>query len=496
VGTERTTGHTEALFRGVFEAVPDAVVIVDNAGRIVLANAQCQTVFDRTPESLVGEAIELLVPNRFRTGHPKRRTGYGADPNPRPMGLLRLAAVRRDGTEFPAEISLAPIEADGAHYVSATVRDITPRIRDEERFRSLLEAAPDATVIVDSRGTIVLTNNRMSDVFGYPSTELVGKRIDLLSPERQQESNLAGFMRYLESPNALPMGVSQELRVRHHDGHEVPVEISIAPLTTEEGLLVSVALRDITERLRIQHESTRQRDELIGTVSHELRTPLASIIGYAELMTDLDEVDLSRRARKLLGVIERNANRELQLVDDLLTMAYLNDNRLRVNRVPVDLTAIGRRVVDDHELRARERGLRLTLVEGDEDVAPVLGDFYRLVQVLENIVTNALKFTRPGGRVDVSVHDHGTMGMLQVSDTGTGVTAEEKTKIFDRLYRAPAAVADQTQGAGLGLSIVRAIVEAHGGWVDLDSEVGVGTVVRIAVPYADQPDQADQPGSD
>jgi PAS domain S-box-containing protein len=488
VGTERTEGHTEALFRGVFEAVPDAVVIVDGVGRIVLANAQCQAVFDRTPESLVGEPIELLVPDRFRTGHPRRRSGYGADPNPRPMGLLRLAAVRRDGSEFPAEISLAPIAADGGHYVSATVRDITPRIRDEERFRSLLEAAPDATVIVDSTGTIVLTNNRMTDIFGYPASELVGHRVDLLAPADQRESSLAGFLRYLESPNALPMGVNQELKVRHHDGHQVPVEISISPLATDEGVLVSVALRDITERLRIQHESLRQRDELIGTVSHELRTPLASIIGYAELMTDLDEVDLSRRARKLLGVIERNANRELQLVDDLLTMAYLNDNRLRVNRVAVDLMAIGRRVVDDHELRARERGLRLTLVEGDQDVAPVLGDFYRLVQVLENVVTNALKFTRPGGRIDVSVHDHETMGMLQVRDTGTGVTAEERTKLFDRLYRAPAAIADQTQGAGLGLTIVRGIVEAHGGWVDLDSEIGVGTVVRVAVPYADQPD--------
>ena len=106
---------------------------------------------------------------------------------------------------------------------------------------------------------------------------------------------------------------------------------------------------------------------------------------------------------------------------------------------------------------------------------------------LENLVTNALKFTRPGGRVDVSVRDHGTMGMLEVRDTGTGVTTEERTKIFERLYRSPTAVADHTQGAGLGLPIVRAIAEAHGGWVDLDSEVGVGTVVRVAIPYVEQP---------
>lgn len=485
--------HTESLFRGVFEAAPDAVVIVDRDGRIVLGNAQCQTVFDRSPESLVGEPIELLIPERFRRGHPRRRTGFSQDPNPRPMGLLRLAAVRRDGTEFPAEISLAPIDADGEHYVSATVRDISARIRDEERFRSLLESAPDPTVIIDSTGTIVLVNDQVSQVFGFDPRELVGQPITALAPDDRRESNRSWFEGYLRAPEARPMDVNQGAVVRDRDGRDVPVEVSMAPLQTDEGVLVSVALRDVTERLRLQAESLRQRDELIATVSHELRTPLTAIIGYAELMGDLDEEDLSRRGRKLLGVIERNANRELQLVDDLLTMAYLNDNRLRVSLEPLDLLAVGRRVVDDHALRARERGLRLTLAEGE--VPPVRGDFYRLVQVVENLVTNAVKFTRPGGRIDVSVHDHGTMGMLEVRDTGVGVSPEDRNKIFERLYRGPGAVADQTPGAGLGLAIVRAIVEAHGGWVDLDSEPGVGTVVRVAVPFVDRPDDLTDGGA-
>ncbi|HEU5037118.1 MAG TPA: PAS domain S-box protein [Nocardioides sp.] len=469
------------IFRGVFDAVPDAVVVVDGAGRIVLANAQCREVFGCDADSLVGEPIEALVPERFRVGHPRRRAGYGAAPNPRPMGLLRLAARRADGTEFPAEISLAPIAVAGASYVSATVRDITARIRDEERFRSLLEAAPDPTVIVDDTATIVLANDQMQNVFGYAREDLVGRSITVLASTPGPEEVLERIRRYLLDPELVPMGYSQEFRLRHCTGHEVPVEIGLSPLHTDEGVLVSIAVRDMTERRRLEAESQRLRDEVIATVSHELRTPLASIIGYAELMADLDDGDLSGRARKLLGVIERNAARELQLVDDLLTMAYLDDNRLRIERVPVQLAEIARHVVDDASLRARERGLQLTVVAAE--VPPVHGDFFRLVQVLENLVTNALKFTRPGGRVDVVVRDDGSRGVLEVRDTGIGVSPDEKELVFERLYRAPSAIRSQVQGAGLGLPIVRAIVDAHGGTVEVDSEVGVGTTVRVAIPH-------------
>jgi PAS domain S-box-containing protein len=464
------------LLRGVFDAVPDAVVVVDGGGRIVIANARCRAVFDRDPEELPGRTIDLLVPEGFAAGD----VGEARD------GHLRLTGVRRDGTEFPAEISLAPVAAGGRRYVAATVRDTTARNRDQERFRSLLDAAPDPTVIVDSAGEIVLVNNRTLEVFGHRRSDLVGKPIEVLAVPGREQEMADGFAAYLTAPNKVPMSVSDRpLEVRHGDGRRIPVEVSLSPLTTEEGVLVSVALRDVTERLRLQAASQRLRDELIATVSHELRTPLTAIIGYAELMADLDEADLSRRARKLLAVIERNAGRELQLVNDLLTMAFLEDDRIAITRQPVELAEVARRVVEDHGLRARERGVQLRRGEGD--AAPVTGDFYRLVQALENLVTNALKFTRPGGTVVVSVVEQGATAALEVRDTGVGLSPEERSKVFDRLYRAPGAIASQTQGVGLGLPIVRAIAEAHGGSVELESEVDAGTVVRLAVPHVEVP---------
>jgi PAS domain S-box-containing protein len=340
-------------------------------------------------------------------------------------------------------------------------------VEDDALFRGVVDAVPDAVVVVDDDGTIVLANAQCRATFGREPADLVGAQVALLVADGLPEPG----------PAAPP-----RLTARRADGTEFPAEVSLAPLRANGAAYVAVTVRDITDQRRLEADSQRVRDELLATVSHELRTPLTSIIGYTELMADLGDSDLSRRARKLLGVIERNAERELRLVDDLLTMAYLDDHRLRIDRRPVDLGAVARRVVDDASLRARERGLTLRLVAAE--LAPVHADFYRLVQVLENLLANALKFTGPGGRVDVVVRDDGAMGVVEVCDTGIGVSPEEKERVFERLYRAPSAIRNQAQGAGLGLPIVRAIVEAHGGTVQVESEVGVGTTVRVAIPHA------------
>lgn len=352
-------------------------------------------------------------------------------------------------------------------------------------FRELLDSAPDATVIVDDRATILLVNRQVENVLGYSRIELVGQPVELLVPERFRGLHSRRRDGFFRSPGTRPMGMGIELYALHKDGHEVPVEISLSPLETRDGIMVSASLRDITERRRMQAESDRMRDEVIATVSHELRTPLTSIIGCAELLTDLGEDELSVKARELIAVIDRNAARELRLVDDLLTMASLDSKRLRMSLAPVDLEQVARRVVADHGPRALDVNLDLEF-EGVA-IPKVMGDFYRLLQVVENLVTNALKFTPQGGTVRVRILDGGTMGVLEVVDTGVGVSAEEKAKMFQRLYRTPSAIAAQAQGVGLGLSIAHRIVEAHGGQMEVESQIGAGTVFRVSLPYAAPP---------
>lgn len=365
----------------------------------------------------------------------------------------------------------------------------------DQLFGQLLDSAPDPTLVVDAAGTIVLVNQQVERVFGYDRNDLVGRPIEVLVPERFRPGHPDKRNGFLANPGERPLSMAAEVQILHSDGHESPVEIALSPLDTEEGLLVTAAIRDLSERHRLLQEAERMREEIIATVSHELRTPLTSIIGYTELLSDLDEMDLSARARKLVNVIERNAARELRLVDDLLTMAFLDGKMLRIALGPVDLVGVARRVCTDLRPRARERGIRFGF-EGEEDLPAVRGDFYRLVQVLENLVTNACKFTQPGGSVTVRVRRGASAGVLQVVDTGSGLDPEERSRVFERLYRAPTAVAAQVQGAGLGLSIVQKIVEGHHGRVEVDSEVGRGTTFTVRIPYAEAPsEEREAPGA-
>jgi len=245
-------------YQHIFEAAPDGMLVVDVDGRIVQANAQAAAMFGYEPGALDGALIETLVPQRFLE-HARFRSSYFTAPRTRAMGggNLNLYGRRRDGSEFPVDIMLSPMQSDSGQRVLCVARDVTERLRAEQRFRGLLESAPDAMVIVDAAGRISLVNTQTESLFGYQRSELLGKPVEMLIPERLRGQHPSHRDGYMHSPRTRVMGVGGELVGRRKDSTEFPVEISLSPLETDEGAFVVSAIRDITLREHAREERSR-----------------------------------------------------------------------------------------------------------------------------------------------------------------------------------------------------------------------------------------------
>jgi signal transduction histidine kinase len=229
------------------------------------------------------------------------------------------------------------------------------------------------------------------------------------------------------------------------------------------------------ERLR---ELDRLKGEFVSTVSHELRTPLTSIRGYLELL--LADPGLDEEQRRFLAVADRNSERLLGLVNDLLLVAEIDAGKLALDLQRVDLREIVEECIESSLPAAGAKGIELSL--RTTQLPELEGDPARLAQVLDNLVSNALKFTQPGGRVDVRLGAVDGTAVVEVEDTGLGLSDGDREQLFQRFFRSSEAARNAIPGTGLGLAIAKAIVERHGGRIELDSAPGVGTTVRVELP--------------
>ncbi|MEW6733264.1 MAG: PAS domain S-box protein [Acidobacteriota bacterium] len=490
--------QAEEQFRLATESAPNGIVMVNEQGNIILVNSQTEKMFGYTRSELLGSSIELLVPKRLHTQHAMYRRDFISDPQARPMGVGRdLFGLRKDGSEFPIEIGLNPIKTEQGNLVLSTIVDITERKRAEERFRLVVESAPNGITMVDTTGKIILVNTQTEKMFGYSRSELLGESIEMLVPKRFRDTHPANRTYFMVAPQTRPMGAGRDLFGLRKDGSEFPVEIGLNPIQTDQGTMVLSTIVDITERQRAEQErdqllaseqtaraeaelANRLKDEFLATVSHELRTPLTAILGWAHLLGSdkLNQNDFSQAIK----TIQRNAKLQAQIIDDLLDISRIITGKLKIDAKLVDLLPVINSAIEiiKPAVDAKELKFRISI---DSTLGPVFGDPNRIQQIIWNLLSNAVKFTPKGGRIELSCENFRAHVEIVVTDTGKGISPDFLPYVFDRFRQADSSITRQHGGLGLGLAIVRQLVELHGGTVQAHSAgEGKGATFIVKLP--------------
>lgn len=491
-----------ALVRQLLDGAPDAMVVIDGQGRIVLFNLLAERLFGYTRGEVLGRPIEQLVPARLRETHQRHRALYTRAPSMRPMDTGReLHGVRKDGTEFSVEISLSPILSEGEQLTCASVRDISERKQREQQVKRLqehllnaIESIPGAFAIFDHDDRLVLCNSSYRLLFGdvgpgHTLEGILGSDIIRLSAEAglfelTEGQTSESFVRsWLDSRQT----AEWSLEVATVDGRRLRIT---ERATAGKGRLTTIW--DVTDEAKHAHQLLRARteaeaashakSEFLASMSHELRTPLNSILGFAQLLLRDRQAPLSERQQQRVGHVLSSGEHLLHLIDDVLDLARVESGHVCVSLEAVGLEAIVSEVKTTLDPMAARSGISVS-VDPELSAPDVVADRTRLKQILLNFGSNAIKYGRHGGQVVISTHMLPTTVRVQMQDDGVGIAEAQQNKIFQPFQRA-GQEAGPIEGTGIGLALSKRLAELMHANLGFTSQQGSGSTFWIELTLA------------
>ncbi len=351
----------------------------------------------------------------------------------------------------------------------------------------IFESSPDGILIADAQGTLLRCNQALLNLFGYRREELLGHSVERLLPQSLRVDHRRLREGFTQAPVARPMGKSRPLVGLHKEGREIPIETSLAPVSSSSQQLIMANVRDISERLQMEQlrqksilaeQANRAKDEFLASMSHELRTPLTTIIGHCELLQE-EEQDPGRRQQ--LQSIATAGQSQLNLVNDILDIAKIESGKFTIEEIPYKLEDLLHRLEQTFSHQAREAGLQFNVELLQPQKFQHVGDCHRISQILNNLVSNAIKFT-PGGQVTVTVWEESQELFFKVADSGIGMPPEVMDRLFHRFEQADGSISRRFGGSGLGLYISLNLAEMMGGTIDASSREREGSVFQLQLP--------------
>jgi PAS domain S-box-containing protein len=503
------TTESEERMRSVVDHVVDGSITIDSHGTVTTFNRAAERIFGYKGEQVVGTNIKMLKPEPYHSEHDSYIANYLRTGRAKIIGIGREVVGRRaDGSTFPMELAISEFRLAENRYFTGIVRDITERkraeaeLRDaEERMRSVVNHVVDGIITIDEHGSIESFNPAAQQIFGYGPAEVMGKNVKLLMPEPYHSEHDGYIHNYVTTGHAKIIGIGREVTGRKKDGSVFPMELAVSAFHIGNRRYFTGIVRDITERKRLQDElqqrlhdladADRQKNEFLAMLSHELRNPLAPMRNALYLLKNVRQPDGGME--QVHGMMERQLQQLVRLVDDLLDVSRIIRGKIDLRRERVDLRQAVERAAETARPVIDAYGHELTLSLPGEPV-PVSGDLVRLAQAISNLLTNAAKYSKAAAPIELALMRDGGEALVTVKDRGVGISAELLPRIFDLFVQGEHALARSQGGLGIGLTLVKRLIEMHEGSVAAFSEgPGRGSEFRIRLPIVAVTEA--QPGS-